>query len=131
LIISRVGQLKKRDEVVAQWRFHDESTSISQRGDRMFNERIAVIDEFVNEHSIPAPLARRARAHAYYFASLLSYHSKEVKGKRAILKAFWIGRGKVEESQFRVIVYVLLIPLSFHLKPFLEKVFRNSIKARK
>ena len=131
LRISRVGQLKKRDEVVAQWRFHDESTSISQRGNRMFNERISVIDEFLEEYSIPDPLARKARAHACYFASLLSYHSKDVKGRRTILKAFWIGRGRIEESQLRVIIYVLLIPLSFHLKPLLEKLFRNSVRARK
>lgn len=131
LRISRVGQLKKRDEVVAQWRFHDESTSISQRGNRMFSERISVIDEFVKEYSIPDPLARKARAHAYYFASLLSYHSKDVKGRRTILKAFWVRRGRIEESQLRVIIYVLLIPLSFHLKPLLEKLFRNSVRARK
>ncbi len=131
LRISRVGQLKKRDAVVAQWRFHDESTSISKRGEGMFNERIAVIEEFVDEFSIPAPLARQARAHAYYFASLLSYHSKDVKGRRTILKAFWVRRGRIEESQLRVIIYVLLIPLSFHLKPLLEKLFRNSVRARK
>jgi hypothetical protein len=97
----------------------------------MFNERITVIEEFVNEFSIPEPLARQARAHAHYFASLLSYHSKKVKGRRTIFKAFWIRRGRIEESQFRVIAYVLLIPLSFYLKPFLEKHFRNLIKARR
>jgi glycosyltransferase involved in cell wall biosynthesis len=131
LRISRVGLLKKRDAVVAQWRFHDESTSISQRGARMFSERISVIDEFVKEYSIPTLLTRQARAHAYYFASLLSYHSKDVKGRSTMIKAFWIRRGRIEESQFRVIAYVLLTPLSFHLKPFLEKIFRNSVKARK
>jgi glycosyltransferase involved in cell wall biosynthesis len=131
LRISRVGQLSKRDAVLAQWRFHDQSASISQRGERMFNERISVIEEFVKEFAIPAPLARQARAHAYYFASLLSYHSDEIKGKRAIFKAFWIGKGRVEEAQMKVVAYVLLIPLSFYLKPFLEKVFHNSIRARK
>jgi glycosyltransferase involved in cell wall biosynthesis len=72
LRISRIGQLQKRDAILAQWRFHEDSTSVSQRGEEMFNERIAVIEEFVKEFSIPKPLARKARAHAYYFASLLA-----------------------------------------------------------
>lgn len=131
LRISRIGELKKRDAVVAQWRFHENSTSVSRRGVEMFDERIAVIEEFVSEFSIPEPLARKARCHAYYFASLLCYHSRKVNGKKTLLKAFWIGRGRIEEAQFRVILYILLMPLSFYIKPFLEKLLRKTIKARK
>lgn len=131
LRISRIGNLSKRDSVLAQWRFHDESTSISQRGKKMFEERIAVIEEFLEEFAMPNPLARMARAHAYYFAALLSYYSKEIHGRRAILKSFWIRKGIVEESQFRVIAYVALMPLGFHLKPMLKKYFGKWIRARK
>ena len=131
LRISRVGNLKKRDAILAQWRFHDESTSISQRGKKMFEERITVIDEFVNEFSIANPLSRIAKAHAHYFASLLSYYSKEIPGRRALLKSILIRRGIVEEAQLRIFIYVLLMPLSFHLKPLLVKLPKYLIKGRK
>ena len=131
LRISRVGNLRKRNAVLAQWRFHDESTSISQRGKKMFEERIAVIEEFLKEFAVPNPLARMARAHAYYFAALLSYYSKEIHGRRTLLKSFWIRKGFVEESQLRVVAYVALMPLSFHLKPLLKKFFGQWIKARR
>ena len=131
LRISRFGKLKKRDAVLAQWRFHEESTSISQRGKKMFEERIAVIEEFLSEFGIPDPLARMARAHAHYFAALLSYYSKEIRGRRTLLKSFWIRRGIVEESQLRVVAYVALLPLSFHLKPLLRQFLGKWIRARK
>jgi glycosyltransferase involved in cell wall biosynthesis len=131
LRISRIGYLKKRDALLAQWRFHDESTSIAQRGKKMFSERINVIDEFVNEFYISKQLGRKARAHAHYFASLLAYHSKDVSARSTLLKAFWIRRGWIEESQIKVILYILLMPLSFYLKPILRMLFKNSIRARK
>jgi glycosyltransferase involved in cell wall biosynthesis len=131
LRLSRVGTLSKRNEVLAQWRLHDDSTSISQRGSKMFEERIGVIDEFVREFAISNPLARKARSHAHYFASLLSYYSKEISGRRTLLKSFWIRRGIVEEAQLRVIAYVLLMPLSFHLRPLLRVLPQRLIRARK
>ena len=97
----------------------------------MFEERIAVIEEFLKEFAIPNPLARVARAHAYYFAALLSYYSKEIPGRRTIIKSFWIRKGIVEESQLRVLAYVALMPLSFHLKPVMEKFVGKWIRARK
>ena len=131
LRISRMGELKKRDEVLAQWRYHDDSTSISQRGIRMFRERIAVTEEFISEFKISKPLSRMARAHAYYFAAILSFHSKDVNGKQALFKAFWIRRGWIEEAQIRIVIYLMLQPLSTLLKPALVKFFNKWIRARK
>lgn len=131
LRISRVGQLRKRDAILAQWRFHDESASISHRGKRMFNERIEVIEQFVGEFSISEPLAAKAKAHAHYFAALLAYHSKDVSGRKALIKAFWIRKGMVEEAQLKVVIFLLFMPLSFYVKPILERFLRNSIRARK
>jgi glycosyltransferase involved in cell wall biosynthesis len=131
LRISRVGQLRKRDSVLAQWRYHDDSASISQRGLRMFNERIAVINEVTSEFKINEPLSRMARAHAHYFASILTFHSKEVRGRYTLLKAFWIRRGKIEESQLRVILFILLQPLGSYIKPILYPVMKKWIRSRK
>ena len=131
LRISRVGILQKRNGVFAQWRFHDDSTSIAQRGRKMFNERIAVIDEFVTEFDLPESLARMARAHAHYFAALLSFHSKDVNGKRALSKAFWIRRKWIEEAQIKIVIYLMLQPFSTYLKPILVKFLGKWIRARK
>jgi glycosyltransferase involved in cell wall biosynthesis len=131
LRISRIGQLKKRDDVLAQWRYHDQSTSISRRGILMYRERISVIEEFISEFRINDSLARMARAHAYYFASILSFHSNEVNGRRTLLKAFWIRRGPIEESQIRVVLFILLQPFSSHLKPVIYKILKKWIRARK
>ena len=97
----------------------------------MFEERIAVIEDFLKEFDIPNPLARMARAHAYYFAALLTYYSKEIRGRRALFKSFWIRKGIVEESQLKIVAYVALMPLSFHLKPMFKKFLGKWIRARK
>ena len=131
LRISRVGQLRKRDSVLAQWRFHDESTSSSRRGEIMFNERIAVIEEFLSEFNINKALSRMARAHAYYFASFFFFHSSDVKGRRTLLKAFWIRKGKIEESQIRAVVYMILQPFSSYIKPLRYRKMMNWIQSRK
>jgi glycosyltransferase involved in cell wall biosynthesis len=131
LRISRVGQLRKRDAVLAQWRYHDDSTSIAHRGKKMYDERIAVMEEFISEYDISLPLARMARAHAYYSASLLSFYSTSVKSKRTLIKAFWIRRGWIEDSQLRVIGYLLLTPLSSFLKPLILKFLGKWIRAHK
>ena len=131
LRISRVGYLEKRDALLAQWRFHDDSTSIAQRGSKMAQERTSVIDEFIEEFKISRRLTRMARAHAYYFASLLSYHSNDVKGKKLLLKAYFFRRGLVEEAQIRVLLYIILLPLSRLLKPSMRKFLSKYIQARK
>jgi glycosyltransferase involved in cell wall biosynthesis len=127
LRISRVGQLKKRDAVLAQWRFHDESTSISQRGDRMFNERISVIEEFVKEYAIPTSLARQARAHSLYYAARLSFFSSEINGRKAILRALFMRRGWIEDSSVGVIIYLISAPISSLFKPII-KIFQRKLR---
>ena len=131
LRISRIGRLERRPRVLAQWRFHDESTSISQRGVSMYNERIEVIEEFLKLNRISAELTRMARAHAYYFASLLAFYSSEIQGKRTLAKAFCIRRRWIEEAQFRVVLFILLMPMSTKLKPVLVKYFRSWLKGKK
>jgi len=131
LRISRLGTLERRPEVLAQWRFHDESASIGQRGFRMFDERISVIEEFVNDYEIENKMKRMARAHALYFASLLVFHVPEIKAKKALLRAFFIRRGLIEESQIRIILYILLTPFSTKLRPIISKYVPRLLRSRK
>ena len=78
LRISRIGSLRKRDAVLAQWRFHDDSISNSSRDSQMYHEIVEVVDDFLAEFEIDKSLSRMARANSLYYASLLSLHSKEI-----------------------------------------------------
>jgi glycosyltransferase involved in cell wall biosynthesis len=131
LRISRLGTMERRPEVLAQWRYHDESTSVGQRGLRMFEERINVIEEFVNENKVENRVKRMARAHALYFASLLVFHVPEIRAKKSLIRAFILRRGLIEEAQLRVVIYILLTPYSAKLKPFISRYLKPFLKGRK
>lgn len=131
LRISQIGELERRPGVLAQWRHHDDSTSISQRGVRMYSERISVIEDFLTENKISSNLARMARAHAHYFASLLVFHSPEIDGKRSLMRAFQLRRSWIEEAQVKVVAYIFLMPFSSKMKPILKKYFGALLKGRK
>lgn len=131
LRISRIGRLERRPRVLAQWRFHDESTSISQRGVSMYNERISVIEEFVDRYPIVPKIRRMARGHAHYFAALLAFYAPEIKGKNTLIRAFLLRGGWLEEAQIRVVAYIFFMPLSPKLKPVLIKYLGKWLKGRK
>jgi len=112
LRLSRKGQLKHRPEVVAQWRLHSNSTSISLRGPEMANERIQVIEEFLNQNTTPAKISRMARGNAYFMAARLVFFDPKIPGKRYLVKSFRYRRGWVEEARIYILIYILLMPFS-------------------
>jgi glycosyltransferase involved in cell wall biosynthesis len=112
LRMSRAGEFGYRREVLAQWRSHDESTSISLRGPLMAIERILVIEEFTKTYSLPIKLKRQALSSAYVCASQLSYFSREVPGKRYLYKAFVSARTWPKKASFKLVAFVLLTPFS-------------------
>ena len=124
LRISRVGKLLKRDAVVAQWRFHDQSTSISQRGNDMAVERVSVVSEFLQEHPIDQGLANMAMAHSYYYAARLSFFDSKVNGKALLRKAFASNSGRIKDGKFLVYIYILSLPLSRVASRFLMSFFK-------
>jgi glycosyltransferase involved in cell wall biosynthesis len=125
LRISRVGQLKKRDEILAQWRFHDESTSIASRGLEMYRERIDVIDEFIEQFQIHGDLSRMARSHSLYYAARLSFFSNEINGRKTFIRALLTRRGWIEDSTFGVVIYLVTAPVSSLLKPIIRILLRK------
>ena len=126
LRLSRCGEIRHRAKVLAQWRHHPTSTSVSKRGLSMAKERIDVIEEFLHSAAIEKILARQALGHAYYTAARLTFFSREVPGKHFLKMAFFHRRGWVEESEIRVILFILFDPLSRTLlKPIrFLKIFR-------
>jgi glycosyltransferase involved in cell wall biosynthesis len=112
LRMSRVGKFGYRNKVLAQWRSHDASTSISLRGSKMAMERIGVIENFTHNHQLSEKLRRQALSAAYVSASQLTYFSSEVPGKRYLLNAFLIARGWPRNASLRVVFFVCLTPFS-------------------
>ena len=126
LRLSRLGEIRHRPKVLAQWRHHPNSTSVSKRGLEMARERISVIEEFLSGNHVDELIGKMALGHAYYTAARLSFFTKEVPGKRYLFKAFRLRKGWVEEAQIRVIAFILLDPFSrFLVTPLRRlKIFR-------
>lgn len=129
LRLSRTGKLVKRNQVLAQWRFHSDSTSIAKRGLSMAMERVNVIDEFLKSNNLDHKLARKARAHAYYFAARLSFFNSEIPGKKFLWKALKSNRFKIEDGQLRVYLFIFLLPFSRFLVNILKPVLRKFDRA--
>lgn len=125
LRLSRIGEIRHRPEVLAQWRYHANSTSVTKRGLKMANERIAVVEDFLKNNQIDTAIGRMALGTSYYMAARLCFFSSEVPGRRYLIKAFKYRRGLVEESQLQVIAYILLLPISrMILNPILTRSAR-------
>ena len=121
LKLSRYGSFKRIPKFLAQWRHHEDSTSIKLRGFAMANERILVIDNFLNNHDIDSRLAKSAIAYSYYHAAILSYFNIEIPGKDWLLQSFRTYRGWIPGAKLRVVVYLLLFPTSYRMAQLLAK----------
>ena len=92
----------------------------------MANERIAVVEEFLQENKVEPLLARKALGHAYYTAARLSFFSKEVPGKKYLVQGFIKRKGWIADAKLSVIGFILLDPISRWLVAPLKslRVFR-------
>ena len=89
----------------------------------MAMERILLMENFIKEYKLNAEIAKSALSHAYYNAALLSYFTLEVPGRKWVLKALRINRGWLKGSKPRIVLYLLLFPVSFRAINFLRKSF--------
>ena len=122
LRLSRVGDFGYRNEVLAQWRSHSNSTSIAQRGLLMAQERIAVIEEFVEKESLVGSLRRDALGAAYISAAQLSYFSSAVPAKLYLWSAFRKAKRWPKTAKIKIVLFVLLIPFSRRAVRFVERL---------
>jgi glycosyltransferase involved in cell wall biosynthesis len=129
LRLSQIGQIVHRRQVVAQWRKHDGSTSISSRGKAMGEERIKLIDSYVAINDINESLARTARASSRYFAAALGIFDKNVESRKLIIESIKVSKGYPKVAKLHVIVFALLHPISFYLVSLISK-FSKSFKER-
>ena len=125
LRLSRLGEIKRRAEVLAQWRHHPASTSVSKRGLKMAKERICVIEDFVNNNLISKNLKNMALGNAYYMAARISYFDRNIPGKKYLFLSFKHRKGWVEEAKIHEIIYILLSPVSRFFNPIINKMFEK------
>jgi glycosyltransferase involved in cell wall biosynthesis len=112
LRISRKGKIVRIPLVLAQWRCHKNSTSISQRNVEMAKERITVIEEFLKNFPVSKKLRKNALGNAYYMAARLSFFDSKVPGKEFMIAAIRKSGGIPSEAKLSVLVFILLLPIS-------------------
>ena len=114
------GDFIRIPSILAQWRQHPESTSIGQRGFSMAAERIAVIENYLNLYPQTKELSRQAMASAYYNAAILSFFNPAIPGRKWLLQGFYLRKGWITGSRMRIVVYILLSPISRYLYQILK-----------
>ena len=121
LRLSRYGSFSRIPLFLAQWRHHENSTSIKLRGFRMAHERILVIDNFVKTNTINPYLAKSAIAYSYYHAAILAYFNNEVPGRKWIIKSFRIYGSWIPGAKVKVVLFLLFLPISHYLVQLMNK----------
>ena len=125
LRLSRLGELRHRPEVLAQWRHHPSSTSVSKRGLKMAQERINVVEEFLGNNKIPKNIQRMALGNAYYMAARISYFDRNIPAKKFLFLAFKKRQAWVEEAKLHEIFYILFSPISRLFNPIINALFEK------
>jgi glycosyltransferase involved in cell wall biosynthesis len=125
LRLSRLGEIRHRPGVLAQWRHHPSSTSVSKRGLKMALERILVIEEFLQNTPIPKHIQRMALGNAYYMAARLVYFDKQIPAKQYLFNAFRYRSRWVEEAKLYEFFYIILLPVSAVFNPMINSFLRK------
>ena len=125
LRLSRLGELRHRAEVLAQWRHHPSSTSVSKRGLKMAKERIQVVEDFLASNQVSNRLKNMALGNAYYMAARISYFDKNIPAKKYLLESFKNRKGWVEEAKVYEIFYIFLLPISRTFNPIINLIFQK------
>ena len=125
LRLSRLGELRHRPEVLAQWRHHPSSTSVSKRGIKMAQERIRVVEDFLSNNVISNHLKQMALGNAHYIAARISYFDKNIPAKKYLFHSFKLRKGWVEEAKFYEVLYILLLPFSRHFNSIINWIYKK------
>lgn len=106
------GDFVRIPQVLAQWRSHDDSTSIGLRGQAMALERILVVEKFLANYPQSLKLTRQARACSLYNAAILAFFDPSVPGREWMVKALGINKRWIKSSKIHIVAYLLMLPVS-------------------
>ncbi len=126
LRLSRVGRIVHRPGVFAQWRKHSLSTSIAERGSAMAQERISVIDEFIQQNHVtlkPRSISL-AKANSRYLAAKLGFFSRSVNSRKLFFEALKLDLRVLVSAKVHEVLFMIFFPLSKVVIDFLWKLKR-------
>jgi glycosyltransferase involved in cell wall biosynthesis len=112
LRLSRLGKFQRIPGVRAQWRSHQNSTTVSMKSFDMALERIAVIKNFLDTYQVEPNIARMGKSSAYYFAARLGVFSNRIPAKKWLAISFLTRRGWPEVAHPLIVIFILSLPLS-------------------
>ena len=114
LRLSINGRLEHRPGVLAQWRQHPKSTSISERGNDMARERIEVIREFIEQNysQLDPKEISLAKAHSYFLAARLGFFSRDVDARNLFFDAMKTDFRVARSIRLREMIFLSFFPLS-------------------
>ena len=121
LRLSNHGNFQRIPGVLAQWREHQTSTSVSQKNAKMANERINVIEDYLRESNVPLSLKNMAISNSHYLAARLSYFDKEIDGRKIFIDGIKKSGTYPSEAHPLIVCYLLTLPLSRFLTKFIPK----------
>ncbi len=125
LKMSELGSFQRIPKVLASWRSHNQSISVSSRGLEMANERVLVMENHINRNrSFDKNFIRKSRASSLVRAAVLSYFDSRVDGRRLILKSIRIYPKIFFGVDFRALVFLLTLPVSRWIVESLRRISR-------
>jgi glycosyltransferase involved in cell wall biosynthesis len=126
LRLSRLGRFKRIPGVRAQWRSHQNSTTVSMKSFDMAKERLAVVENFLSTNEVDPKIARMGKGSSYYFAARLGVFTSEIPAKKWMIFSFLTRRGWPEVAKPLVVLFIFMLPFSKHLlklaKPFSKRL---------
>jgi len=123
LEMSTRGSFQRIPDYLAVWRTHGGSLSIAGRSVQMAEERIKVINDFLERHPQDINLSAKALSNAYFRAAILAFFDSEVPGRKYIKKSFFLDRQNLLRKNKLVLIYILIFPT--HLKIMQSSTLRS------
>lgn len=112
LRLSRLGEFKRIPGIHAQWRSHQNSTTVSMKNFDMAEERIALMVDFTSANKLHPKLHRMALSSAYYFAARLGVFSQRIPAKKWLLISFLKARWWPKVANPIIVLFIFTLPIS-------------------
>ena len=93
----------------------------------MAQERIDVVESFLNTNKVDEKIAQMSLGSAYYFAARLSVFSSKIPAKKWIATSFLKRKGWPEVANPLIVLFILTLPFSKFLLRLLMP-FSNRLK---
>ena len=107
------GKYQHIPSVLANWRSHSSSISISSRGLEMAKERIQVIENYLNDNPLtPDELKKSAKASSLYRAAVLCFFDQRVNGRSLLFQALKVKPTLIFQRNPFASLFLSLWPIS-------------------